>query len=427
MPNTSFDLHPDNFRSLYLFILTIGNYALMYLSNIVLAQSMTISDYDDYSVAVSIVTMLSTLATLGLEKYALRGIALFKERQDWNKFHGYWRFSIKTITGFSILLACLTSLSLETVLNFKHADYHLPIVIYSAFLPIIALTLFLVEVISALGKHLLGVSIYRFLLPLFYLTLLIGLTFLGFPFTATQAVICFGSAWLLAFSIMWLSANIILPIEVKRSPPLIHKSKWLKRALPLVFNSLMLTVITSSGVVILDLLYPSGQSVGIYAVAAQTGGFISLLGTSTNRYYLPLMVVLVERKDNQGIQRLIHQRALIIGSLILALYIAFILCGQSLLDLFGNHFSGGYLTLTVIAAGASMSALFADMPYYLQYMGFNRIVLGSTLTATTFMLTFSFIFGKAYGPVGVASAYALTTLMLFTGFRIMAAFLLKKR
>ncbi len=42
----------------------------------------------------------------------------------------------------------------------------------------------------------------------------------------------------------------------------------------------MLTVITSSGVMILELLFPSGLEVGIYAVAAQTGGFISLIGTS---------------------------------------------------------------------------------------------------------------------------------------------------
>ncbi len=194
MPSISFDLHPDNFGSLYLFLLTIGNYALMYLANIVLARTMTVGDYDDYSVAISIVTMLSTLATLGLEKYALRSIALFKERQDWNKFHGYWLFSLKTIAGFSLLLACLTGLSLETVLTLKHADYHLPIVIYSAFLPIIALTLFLVEVISAQGKHLLGVAIYRFLLPLFYLALLSGFIIAGPRFNAVIAVFCLGGA-----------------------------------------------------------------------------------------------------------------------------------------------------------------------------------------------------------------------------------------
>ena len=37
----------------------------------------TVDEFDDYSVALSSVTMLSTLATLSLEKYALRAVALF--------------------------------------------------------------------------------------------------------------------------------------------------------------------------------------------------------------------------------------------------------------------------------------------------------------------------------------------------------------
>jgi len=46
-----------------------------------LAHKLPADAFDDYSVAVSTVAMLSTLATLGLEKYALRAIALFRDRQ----------------------------------------------------------------------------------------------------------------------------------------------------------------------------------------------------------------------------------------------------------------------------------------------------------------------------------------------------------
>ena len=65
--NHPLDLHPNNLRSLLMFMLALTNYALMYVANILLARSLTVDDFDDYSVALSIVTMLSTLATLGLE------------------------------------------------------------------------------------------------------------------------------------------------------------------------------------------------------------------------------------------------------------------------------------------------------------------------------------------------------------------------
>lgn len=426
MPNAAFDVHPDNYRTLTLFLFTISNYALMYLANIILARTLSISGYDDYSVAVSIVTMLSTISTLGLEKYALRAVALFSERQDFKKFHGFWLFSIKTILSFSVFVVALLCIVLETILAFQHADYHIAIVLYAVFLPVITLTLFQVEFISAQGRHLLGVSIYRVFLPLVYLIFILAGSHVDLQLTASTSVLSLGAAWTITLVLISFSTKLITPHEIKKAEPLIFREKWLKRSLPLVFNSLMLTVITSSGVVILELIFPSGLEVGIYAVAAQTGGFISLIGTSTNRYYLPMMVVLVERREKQAIQRLIHQRALIIGLLIFMLFVAFVVFGQSLLDLFGHRFNEGYLTLVTIAVGASISALFADMPYYLQYMGFNRTVLCSTLVATFSMLSLSFILGREYGTLGVASAYSLSVFLLFISFRVMVTYLFKK-
>jgi O-antigen/teichoic acid export membrane protein len=419
--NYALDVRPTNFRSLFLFILTLGNYALMYLANIVLARSLTISDFDDYNVALSIVTMLSTLATLGLEKYALRGIALFRERQDWRKFRGFWLFSLRTILGFSVLLAILLGIGLETLLALHNADYHIAIVLYAGFLPIIAITLFLVEVLSAQGAHLVGFSLYRLFLPLCYLLLITSTSLSHISLSASPAVLCFGAAWTLTCGVIWYAAKQLIPTEVKHAAPLSLPQKWLSRSLPLVFNSLMLTVITSSGVVILEFLFPSGLQVGVYAVAAQTGGFISLIGTSTNRYYLPMMVILIDHKDKAAIQQLINQRTLVVGSLIFTLFVIIALFGQQLLNLFGSQFSNGYLTLVIIATGASFSALFADIPYYLQFMGFNRIVLSSTLIAAVTMVSLAFYLGNLFGTVGVAIAYMLPVVLLFISFRVIAA------
>jgi len=418
--NHPLDLHPNNFRSVLMFVLALANYALMYAANILLARSLTVDDFDDYSVALSIVTMLSTLATLGLEKYALRAIALFRERQDWPRFRGFWLFSLRTISGFSLLLVALLSIGLETMLAIHHADYHIAIVVFAGFLPIIALTLFLVEVIAARGAHLLSMAIYRLFLPLVYLTFLIGLSFSSLELSALTAVLCFGFAWVLTLIVIWFIAKMLMPVEVKQSIPLRHRKKWLSRSSPLVLSSLMMTVMTSSGVVILELLFPSGIEVGTYAIAAQTGSFISLIGTSTNRYYLPAMVVMIDRRDKQAIQRLMNQRTWVVGGLILILMAILVFSGQKILSLFGTHFSAGYNTVLIIAVGASVSALFADIPYYLQFMGFHRVVLSLTMLATLSMVALGFSLGAEYGTVGVAFGYMIPVVLLFIVLRIMA-------
>lgn len=146
--NPNFSVHPNNFSSLMLFGLSLSNYLLMYLANIILARHLSIDAFDDYSVAISVVTLLSTIATLGLEKYALRLIALYIEREDWRRLRGFWLFSVRAIVLFSVLLMGMLGVGLETFLAWRNAEFHIAIVIYAGFLPAIALCLFLIEVIS---------------------------------------------------------------------------------------------------------------------------------------------------------------------------------------------------------------------------------------------------------------------------------------
>jgi O-antigen/teichoic acid export membrane protein len=426
LQNQPLDLHPNKFRSLLMFVLALTNYTLMYGANILLARSLTVDDFDDYSVALSIVTMLSTLATLGLEKYSLRAVALFRDRQDWPKFRGFWLFSLHTISGISIILVALLGFVLEAILAIYHADYHIAIVIYAGFLPIMAMTLFLVEVMAAHGAQILSMAIYRLFLPLVYVLLIFGLLFTSLPLTALTAVLCFGFAWVLTFAVIWFLTKKLMPVEVKKSIPLKLGKKWLSRSLPLVLSSLMLTVMTSSGVVILELLFPSGIEVGTYAIAAQTGGFISLIGTSTNRYYLPMMVVMIDRSDQQSVQRLMNQRTLVLGGLILMILAILKFYGHKILGLFGDQFGAGYNTLLIIAAGAAISALYADIPYYLQFMGFHRTVLSLTMLATAGMVVSAFLLGAEYGIVGVAFAYMIPVVLLFFILRILLMLRFKK-
>jgi O-antigen/teichoic acid export membrane protein len=256
--------------------------------------------------------------------------------------------------------------------------------------------------------------------------LIIGISFSPLTLSAITAVLCFGSAWVLTFIVIWFVTKMLMPVEVKKSIPQTHRKKWLSRSLPLVFSSLMMTVMTSSGVVILELLFTSGTEVGTYAIAAQTGGFISLIGTSINRYYLPLMVVMIDHRDKQSIRHLMNQRNWVVGGLILILLIILVFYGEKILSLFGPQFNAGYNTVLIIAAGASISALYADIPYYLQFMGLHRAVLSLTLLATVSMVALGFILGAAYGVVGVAFAYMIPVVFLFITLRTLVLLRFRK-
>jgi len=419
--NLNFSVRPDNFSSLMLFGLTLSHYALMYWANIFLARHLTIDAFDDYSVAVSIVTLLSTLATLGLEKYALRLISLYIERENWPRLRGFWVFSLRAIVLFSILLLGLLGLGLESILALQGSDFHIAIVIYAGFLPVIALCLFLTEVITVYGKQILALALYRFFLPSVFLLLIIGLNVFKLEVTAISAVLCFGTAWCLTLFLMLVTVRAAGPSQLRKAGADSKGRRWwLKKSLPLLISSVMMTVLTSAGTIILEVLHPSQAVVGTYAVAMQTAGLISLIGTSTNRYYLPMLVVLLERRDQSAIKALLRKRMQLIACFI-AVFLGIIgVWGQEILSLFGSGFSQGYQALFISAIGAAFSTLFSDSPYYLQFMGRNRLVVSLMSLAAISMVSLSHTLGPHYGATGVALAYAVPTMLLFSSLKWLA-------
>lgn len=413
--NPNFSVQPDNFSSLMLFGLSLSHYVLMYWANIFLARHLAIDAFDDYSVAVSTVTLLSTLATLGLEKYALRLVSLYIERENWPRLRGFWLFSLRVIVLFSLLLLGLLGLGLKSILALQDADFHIAIAIYAGFLPVIALCLFLTEVITVYGKQIQALALYRFFLPTVFLLLISGVRYFQHGMTAVSAVLCFGAAWCLTLILMLVTVRAASPTELRQvKPDTKGRRWWLKKSLPLLISSVMMTVLTSAGTIILEVLYPSQAVVGTYAVAMQTAGLISLIGTSTNRYYLPMLVVLLERRDQSAIKVLLAKRTQLIAYFI-AVFLGIIgIWGQEILDLFGSDFSQGYQALLICAAGAGFSTLFSDSPYYLQFMGRNRLVVSLMSLAALGMSTLAFVLGSPYGATGVALAYAVPTILLFS-------------
>jgi O-antigen/teichoic acid export membrane protein len=405
-----------------LFGLSLSHYALMYWANIFLARHLAIDAFDDYSVAVSIVTLLSTLATLGLEKYGLRLISLYIERESWARLRGFWLFSLRIIVLFSLLLLGMLGLGLKSILALQDSDFHIAIVVYAGFLPVIALCLFLTEVITVYGKQIHALALYRFFLPTVFLLLIIGLNVFKLGVTAVSAVLCFGVAWCLTLILMLVMVRAASPNPLRKvSADSKGRRWWLKKSLPLLISSVMMTVLTSAGTIILEVLHPSQAVVGTYAVAMQTAGLISLIGTSTNRYYLPMLVVLLERRDQAGIKALLGKRMRLIACFI-AIFLGIVgVWGRDILGLFGSEFSQGYQALYICAAGAAVSSLFSDSPYYLQFMGKNRLVVSLMSLAALSMVGLSFILGFRYGATGVALSYAVPTMLLFSSLGCLAS------
>jgi O-antigen/teichoic acid export membrane protein len=285
--------------------------------------------------------------------------------------------------------------------------------------------LFLVEVVTANGRQIEAVVIYRLLLPTSFLFVVYLIFLFDLPMTAVGVACGYGLAWLWTLSAIHQLARLTMPGNTWRAKPSFLKAKWMRRAVPLLLNSWMLSVMAGSGVIVLGLLYPSDAIVGTYAVAAQTGTFIVLLANTANRFYLPLTSMYMERSDASSLRRLMRHRLLVVGGLALAFLTGVAVLGQAVLDWFGPNFRHGYEVLYVLAVGASVNALFSDPPYYLQFTKRSRSVFVSTSYAVAINLALGFYLSDRFGAVGAAYGYTLSMCFLFIRLRYQTSRYLK--
>ena len=118
--------------------------------------------------------VLTSLATLGLEKYALRCLPAWHNHQDWARSSGFLQFSRRLILVTSLVLVVLFCVTLELTLTLRGKPYHVAIVIVAMFLPATAMFQFILEVAAAYGGQLKGVASYRLLFPALMLLLNAG-------------------------------------------------------------------------------------------------------------------------------------------------------------------------------------------------------------------------------------------------------------
>ena len=335
----------------------MANYALLYVTSILLARTLSVPDFDDYNVAVSSVLVLTSLATLGLEKYALRCLPAWQNHQDWARSKGFVLFARKLILFTSVVLVILFCLTLELTLSLRGKPYHLAIVIVALFLPATAMFQFILEVAAAYGGQVKGVATYRLLFPalLFALNAAVWILLAA---SGVSAAFCYGAAWILAIAVLYVTTQSYVPVLVRQAKPTSEPGLWMRGALPMAAGSLVLTMLAQTGVIILELNHPDEAVVSAYAVAFQTGTFVVILATATNRLYAPRISALLDRGDLQALRAMARYRLLVIGPLTLFYLFVILAFGRSILSLFGPQYSMEYPALCLIALGASISTIF---------------------------------------------------------------------
>lgn len=410
----------DNRAAFQLCLLAAVNYLLFYGLGVFLARTLGIKGFGQYNAVVATFTLLSSVATLGLEKFSLRAFSSYISQKNWSYARGFARFSVRTILVVSVAIAIVYVMANWWATIALRPNPWMVVALLVVFIPSMSMVLFLVELLSANGSAIPATLVYRLLLPLGLIGFVGATYYLAGGLTTRNAVICYGAAWVLSFLVIIRLVRRSIPDVIWKAGDKYMPRHWLRRALPFFLQSFMMTQFANLGIIALKLLHPDDFEVGLYAASIQVASLAVLMATSTGRLYAPRISIYLDRRDWNGLKRLKRQRHAWVIPAVMAYLVTILLFGKRILGLYGPGFEHGYPALCILAAGVAVAVIFAMAPHGLQFAGKSSWVLGVITVAGFLNMGLLMIFGGRFGATGAAVAYSTSLFAMYVALYIMA-------
>ena len=387
--------------------LAILNFALKYLTSMALANTLGITAFERYAVAVASVVFCSTMVELGLGKQGLRLMPTLIEKGRHSLAAGYWRFTVRTVFVLAALTAGVLTLMHDAFFEGTSSDEAIFL------LPIVATVGVAAEIVLACGAAVAATVIVRVVVPLVPLAF-VAWAALTMPaqLTPRSAILAYGAGWLVGLLFLLVSFVKACPRAVLRGPPSYESRPWLRGGIGFLGVAIAISALIDGSVVMSEFARVPAEDISIYAVCIETGGFVLILVKSLDKFYLQQISALIARGSLREIQRIRRRRATLMTSLCVLMCLGVIVAGKPLLRTFGEEFVRGHFALCCITIATSAWTLTSLSQWLIAFIDGPVAALRISITGVFAVFSGILILGPSQGLVGVALAYSVMVLLM---------------
>jgi O-antigen/teichoic acid export membrane protein len=154
--------------------------------------------------------------------------------------------------------------------------------------------------------------------------------------------------------------------------------------------------------------YRGAREVGIYSVAAAVVAYVSIILTSVNQVFSPIIADLHTRKDNMMLGRLYRALTKWVLGLTLPLAVTVIVYARPLMRIFGHDFEAGWPILIIGTVGQLVNCGVGPVGLLLLMSGNQQRLLRVQAGMAAVMSVASIALVPVWGIVGAAVAAAIT-------------------
>lgn len=396
--------------SFFVFLAVIISKLASYGYKIVIAKSFGPDVYGIFSLVVIVISIIASIATIGLNEGIIRYISYYRGK---NKFNNISKLITKsrnififTSIIFTVLLILFAPLISNKVFHSKESTSIL--IGMGIAIPFVILSGLYLGVLRGFEK----IKTYSSLINIFQncsrLILILIFILMGFGIFAITLsyVITFVGLLFLA----WFYSKIELG-KIKIRKDNVEKN-LMKNAMnyswPLLFTGVLYNAFYWADSLLLG-YFSTVEIVGFYSAAIT---IMSIFGIAPD-LFMQMFFPLISFKFSQGKKELIAQITRQVAKWIyllniLVFILIFLFPDFFLRILFGDEFIGAAVTLRLLSIGALFSSTLGMSTNLLSVMGKTKIVLGDFIVFTALNLILNIILIPDFGMIGAAVTTIIT-------------------
>ncbi|MEP4147175.1 MAG: oligosaccharide flippase family protein [Halioglobus sp.] len=380
---------------------------IMLLISIVLARGLGPSGFGQYTFALACLALIALPSVGGISLLLTRETARFSHAGQWRLFNGIvsaahgWVF----VTWLLIFCGYYLLESFDDLMPAEGKWALLGVIIW--LLPLQGFIVVRVGTIKGLGFPALAESPSGVIQPLIFLILIAILAALDLltPSTALWALIGVTG---LTYAMTTVIYRRVRPSSALSSEPEYRCSSWLRALFPFTLISLVITLGTQLGVLLLGTL-GTDEAVGALQVADRGAQLVALPLSLVNVVMAPQVVHFWHSKKISKLQIFSRQTARIASALSLPVAVVLIVFGELLIELaFGADFvQASYPALVVLVLGHIFGVMIGSPGILLAMSGHEKLTLLGQISGLLVTVIASVILIPEYQALGVAIALVL--------------------
>ncbi|WP_143767047.1 flippase [Methanocella conradii] len=390
----------------------IASMALNFILRVALVRYTTQGDYGVYSLALTIISMLCIVSTLGLDEGASRYIAYFLGKSDSSGVKRVIFSALALALAASLICAAALFIFSDAIALFFHSrELSNALKIISLAIPSTVLIQILVSITRGFNVSIMKVLFNDVMKPLSFLALLLIVILLGMSFDAIiTAYVASTSLTMLAFAaftLKWYSGHYSAAPDAGGQVTM----GLIRFSIPLLSVNMLLMMMSQATTLLLG-FFKTPIEVGKFDIAIMMGNLLLTVINSMGYIYMPTASSLYGKNQVEDLKRsyIISTKWGYIGTL--PMLFAFLVFPGVVVDLlFGPRYSDVAVLLQVLCLGYLINPLTGPNYHTLISMGKTRIIIESFLANALINLVLSILLIPPMGVIGAAIAVSISVMV----------------